>query len=156
MMQGMLRYAYRADLANGIVGPKEIAKGWVFARGVLPPIHCCNANAAASVRQNMDISAATSLADRYRAVKQIAESEYGCMGINCADVGGLLEENDEYYGGMASCGCMLVSFLLTMRSQLLARSVPKFQSHWQQARATKRQAGRTVCKVAEEVCRCLF
>ena len=113
MMQGMLRYAYKADPVHGISVPKEIAEGWAFARGVLPPIHGCDANAAALVRRNMDISVATPVAVGYRAVKQAVESVYGCMGISCADVGGMLRENGEYYGGMAPCGYTVASFLLT-------------------------------------------
>ena len=51
VMQGMLRYAYKADAANGIGGPKEIAEGWAFAGGVLPQIHSCSPSAAALVQR---------------------------------------------------------------------------------------------------------
>merc|ERR1719311_1709409 len=86
LVQGTLKYAFKADPANsagdcaadagknamtatdGCV--KSWAEGWAFAAAVLPQLDQCSSTVAATVKTNLDI-----------------ESTYGCLGITCEHVG---------------------------------------------------------------------
>jgi len=84
VIQGTMRYAYKVDRLQG--AEKEAAEGAVFAAAVLPKLHACNEDHAQIVYDNMMVGAtSTSFVD----VKTAFESNYECLGITCADVGGL-------------------------------------------------------------------
>jgi hypothetical protein len=103
LVQGTLKYAYKADPANaggscvadagknamtasdGCV--KSWAEAWAFAAAVLPQVHQCDAAAAATIRDNVDITAAEPMKNGFAAVKAALESTYTCLGITCTDVG---------------------------------------------------------------------
>ena len=103
LIQGTLKYAFRADPANsagdctadadktamtasdGCV--KIWAEGWAFAAAILPRIDQCSATAAATIKTNIEISASKPMAGGFAAVKTAMESTYPCLGITCADVG---------------------------------------------------------------------
>jgi len=103
LVQGTLKYAFKADPANtagdctadatntGLTADagcaKSWAEGWAFAAAVLPQVHACDAAAATTIKTNLDIAASAPMAGGFAAVKTAIESTYACMGITCADVG---------------------------------------------------------------------
>jgi len=103
LIQGSLRYAYKvAKLSGGI---KEKAEGAVFAAAVLPLVSACSTTAAATISQNMKINAATpfNTADDFTKVKNAFESTYSCLGITCANVGGLILTGTTYHTETKPC-----------------------------------------------------
>ena len=69
---------------------KNAAEGAVFTAAVLPLVHECNVAAAKTISDEMKFG----LYDQgeypdFAAVKAAFESTYDCLGITCADVGGL-------------------------------------------------------------------
>jgi len=110
LVQGMLKYAWKADPANGdscdgqagndaatvatnddSAGTdcaKSWAEGWAFAAAVLPQVHKCDATAATTIRANLDVASTTGpMKDGVAAVKAAIEGVYDCLGITCTDVG---------------------------------------------------------------------
>ena len=103
LVQGTLKYAYKADPANaggscvadagknamtasdGCV--KSWAEAWAFAAAVLPQVAECDWGAAETIRYNLDIEAAAPVQGGFYSVKSAIESTYRCLGITCADVG---------------------------------------------------------------------
>ena len=47
----------------------------------------------------MWLNADVNVKDGFAAVKSAIESVYGCLGITCADVGGMLGDDGEYLAG---------------------------------------------------------
>ena len=96
-VQGSLRYAYKVGESisgEAKVGTdrsqKNAAEGAVFTAAVLPLVHECNVAAAKTISDEMKFG----LYDQgeypdFAAVKAAFESTYDCLGITCADVGGL-------------------------------------------------------------------
>jgi len=108
LIQGALRYAYK--VANSIfstsfapLGDKEKAEGAVFAAAVLPLVHSCDAAAATTISDNMKINADEPMRDGFPSVKAAFERTYGCLGISCEDVGGLLLTDTTYYDAAEPC-----------------------------------------------------
>jgi hypothetical protein len=95
LIQGSLRYAYKVDKLQG--GTKEKAEGAVFSAAILPMIAHCSSASAATISSNMAIEVTTKMKDGFGAVKQAFEETYTCLGITCAEVGGLLQSNVEVY-----------------------------------------------------------
>jgi len=95
LVQGTLRYAYKVDKLEG--AEKEKAEGAVFAASVIPRVHACNEDDAATIYDNMKVGASST---DFAAVQKAFEDNYGCMGINGALVGGLWNDalNDYYEG----------------------------------------------------------
>ena len=110
--QGLLKYAWKADPVKGdsCAGQagndaatvaanddgagtdcaKSWAEGWAFAAAVLPQVHQCDATAATTIKANLDVASAEPMKDGVAAVKTAVESVYACLGITCAQVGGLV------------------------------------------------------------------
>jgi hypothetical protein len=101
LIQGALRYAYKVGELQG--GPKEKAEGAVFAAAILPLVHSCKPTAATLIASNMNIDTFGPMADGFAAVKGAFESTYSCLGITCAQVGGLLMTSSTYYEGAGPC-----------------------------------------------------
>jgi hypothetical protein len=101
LIQGSLRYAYKVALLNG--GSKEQAEGAVFSAAVLPLVHACSPTAASTIFKNMKINAPTPMVDKFPAVKTAFESTYGCLGITCAHVGGLILTGTTYHPQAKPC-----------------------------------------------------
>ena len=97
LIQGTLRYAYKVDILSG--QEKEKAEGAVFAAAVLPKLHACNKADATTVYDNMGVGAGST---DFAKVKKAFERNYKCLGVTCADVGGLLN-GEEYYEGASPC-----------------------------------------------------
>jgi len=94
LIQGMLRYAYKADPnggagASSTGGVKELAEGHIFAKAVLPQIAECDLAAAATIERNFD--PVTPVVDGYATVFESVQSVYHCLGLVCEDIGTLLE-----------------------------------------------------------------
>lgn len=102
MIQGTLRYAHIIGEENGMTEKAE-AEGATFAAAVLPILNDCSSNAASTVYNNMRVGSGTN--KDFAAVKKAFEDNYGCMGVTCADVGGLLQaDGTTYFPGAGSCG----------------------------------------------------
>ena len=100
MVQGTLRYAHIRGVQN-LDTEKAQAEGAAFAAAVLPILHACSASDAQTVYDNMKTG---SSASDFAAVKAAFENNYGCMGIACEDVGGLLTADAEtYFEGAEPC-----------------------------------------------------
>ena len=125
LVQGMLKYAWKADPAqsggscagqagndaatvatnDGSTGDcaKSWAEGWAFAAAVLPQVHKCDATAATTIRANLDVASTTGpMKDGVAAVKTAIESVYDCLGISCTDVGAY-QSSGVVYAGMDAC-----------------------------------------------------
>eukprot|EP00747_Dinoflagellata_sp_TGD_P194082 gnl/TRDRNA2_/TRDRNA2_61098_c0_seq1.p1 gnl/TRDRNA2_/TRDRNA2_61098_c0~~gnl/TRDRNA2_/TRDRNA2_61098_c0_seq1.p1 ORF type:complete len:262 (-),score=41.40 gnl/TRDRNA2_/TRDRNA2_61098_c0_seq1:131-895(-) len=102
LVQGALRSAYKVDRLSG--GPKERGEGAALSAAILPRIAGCDVDAAHLIHKAMRIDAETPMHAGFVAVKEAFESTYACMGITCADVGGLVLEGSTYYDGAAPCG----------------------------------------------------
>ncbi len=99
LIQGTLRYAYKVGELQG--AEKEKAEGAVFAAAVLPRIHAADADAAATIYENMKVGASST---DHKAVKKAFEGVYDKLGVKCSDIGGLLDKNGvDYYDGAAPC-----------------------------------------------------
>ena len=104
LVQGSLRYAYKVAKLQG--GSKEFAEGAAFSAAILPRVHKCDAAAAKTIEDTMNMEIDKSAwvsADTYPAVKKAFESTYACLGITCAHVGGLILDGKEYYEGAGPC-----------------------------------------------------
>ena len=92
LIQGTLRYAYKADPDGGAGSDKEIAEGWAFAMAALPLINDVSSTAADTVYNNMWIGLTSPVPDGYAAVVTAVQSVYSGLGISCTDVGGLVQD----------------------------------------------------------------
>jgi len=104
LVQGSLRYAYKVAKLQG--GSKEFAEGAAFSAAILPRIHACDATAAKTIsdNMNMEIKETARMSAGFEAVKAAFEKTYKCLGINCAQIGGLIVSGTEYYDGFSPCG----------------------------------------------------
>merc|ERR1719313_1551146 len=101
LVQGALRYAFKMSFLQG--GSKEYAEGAAFSAAILPRVAHCNADSAKIIADNMNIDSATPMAAGFEAVKAAFENTYTCLGITCAQVGGLIESGTTYYEGFSPC-----------------------------------------------------
>jgi hypothetical protein len=101
MIQGTIRYAYIQSQPEPTA--KAEAEGAAFAAAVLPLVASCNEAAAATIFEEMKPGSGNT-AD-FASVKNAFESTYSCLGISCADVGGLYDgATSSYMEGAAPCG----------------------------------------------------
>jgi hypothetical protein len=97
MIQGTLRYAYKR-YSDSDAGEKEEAEGAVFAAGVLPMVHACNANDALTIYTEMKTGSSGNT--DFPAVKKAFENNYKCLGLTGKDIGGLFDTiTNDYYPG---------------------------------------------------------
>ena len=100
LVQGTLRYAYKVGIQSD-ESTKSKAEGAVFAASVLPLVHDCDVSSAATIYDNMRLG---SEAVSWTRVKEAFERNYDCLGITCADVGGLWDSStNSYLDGAAPC-----------------------------------------------------
>jgi len=103
LVQGSLRYAYKVGELQG--GSKEFAEGAAFSAAILPRIDACDKAAAKTIADNMNMeNFATKMKDGFEAVKAAFEKTYTCLGMSCADIGGLVVSGLEYYDKFSPCG----------------------------------------------------
>jgi hypothetical protein len=101
LVQGTLRYAHIQDKLNQKTEKAE-AEGATFAAAVLPILHACNEQDAKTVYDNMRVGNGKNA--QFELVKGAFERNYGCMGITCKDVGGILSaDNESYFDGAGPC-----------------------------------------------------
>jgi hypothetical protein len=114
LIQGMLKYAFKADPANTLGScetagdncDKAWAEGWAFAAAVLPRLHYCSSDSndvAKLVKDNLDVAASPQMAAGFAALKTAVESVYDCLGVTCADIGAF-QTSSGVYAGMEACG----------------------------------------------------
>ena len=109
LVQGSLRYAYKNSGAAQGASAKNAAEGATFSAAVLPLVHYCNTASSAVVSANLKFGLfpdGGSVADptrysNFSAVKSAFEDVYACLGITCAQVGGLLNGAAPYPGAEA-------------------------------------------------------
>lgn len=102
LIQGTMRYAYVMDKQND-TREKAEAEGATFAAAVLPILSACNEADADIVYDNMKVGNGGSAS--FEVVKDAFERNYGCLGITCNDVGGLLDVvTNGYLEGAEPCG----------------------------------------------------
>jgi len=89
LIQGTLRYAYITSTDKN-AGEKAEAEGATFAAAVLPVVHACDEDAAATIYKNMKTGQANGA--NFAEVKDSFEQVYECIGIRGSDVGGLWNE----------------------------------------------------------------
>lgn len=100
LIQGTIRYAHTTDKQNDD-REKAKAEGAVFAAAVLPVVADCSPNDAKVIYDNMRVGGSATFED----VKAAFEANYACMGITCADVGGLVDgASGGYFAGAEPCG----------------------------------------------------
>ena len=102
LIQGTLRYAHLQG--TGVdTGEKANAEGGVFAAAVLPHVYACVKEDAEIIFESM--GAGHTKATDFSAVKAALERNYQCMGITCAEVGGLWDSVEEkYFPQSEPCG----------------------------------------------------
>ena len=123
LVQGALRYAYKNSQAGAdMASPKNAAEGATFSAAVLPLVHDCNAASAAVVSDHLKFGlfpdggdAVTARYSDFAAVKAAFEDVYACLGITCAQVGGLTQAIDAGVAAAAAC---------THQSAVIAGYVP--------------------------------
>jgi len=102
LIQGTLRYAYAMDKQND-TREKAEAEGATFAAAVLPLLNACAEADADVVYDNMRVGNGGTAS--FPVVKEAFERNYECMGVTCADVGGLVDTVTEgYLAGAEPCG----------------------------------------------------
>jgi hypothetical protein len=103
LIQGSLRYAYKVGYQKA-TDSKTVSEGTAFSNAILPRVHACDPAAAKIISDNMKepMHAASSMSDGFAKVKAAFESTYKCMGVTCADVGGLWL-TDDYHPEAAPC-----------------------------------------------------
>ena len=110
MVQGAIREAWEVDrnpgggwhVGDGVV---EVAEGWAFLTAVLPQLAKCDAPKTKVIRDNMWLNAKPhAIEDGFGVIKSNFESMYACLGITCADVGGMRFSNGTQIPGMEPCG----------------------------------------------------
>jgi hypothetical protein len=113
LVQGMLKYAFKADPANSLGScetagdncDKAWAEGWAFAAAVLPRLHYCSTESndvAKMVKENLDVAASPQMKDGFAKLKTKVEGLYYCLGITCADIGEF-QTSEGVYTGMEAC-----------------------------------------------------
>ena len=112
LVQGALRYAYKNSKAGAdMATPKNAAEGATFSAAVLPLVHHCNTASAAVVSDNLKfglfptgvVADTTGNYSDFAAVKAAFEDVYACLGITCAQVGGLTQAIDAGAAAAAAC-----------------------------------------------------
>eukprot|EP00092_Neocalanus_flemingeri_P032860 GFUD01035738.1.p1 GENE.GFUD01035738.1~~GFUD01035738.1.p1 ORF type:complete len:451 (-),score=87.11 GFUD01035738.1:395-1747(-) len=103
LIQGTLRYAYK--IARGGGSPKEKAEGVAFLGSIIPRLDSCSPQDAKIALQHMWIDGDMKATDNgYQTVKEAFERNYVCLGVKCADIGGLLDDNTaDYYSDFRPC-----------------------------------------------------
>merc|ERR1739845_48581 len=104
LIQGTLRYAFKtgnppADPQKSHDMSKEDAEGAAFAASIIPKIHHCKPDDAKIILDNMYLN--SDVTD-FTAVKRAFERNYGCLGVTCDTVGGLVL-GDGYYIDAEPC-----------------------------------------------------
>jgi len=114
-IQGTLRYAFKADPAaselNGIGDKdddtisKEQGEAYIFAAGIIGHVNKCSPELAILLDANLGNAAVltdTWVYSGYAGVAAGLQAIYSCLGVTCADIGGLAS-GEGYYEGLGPC-----------------------------------------------------
>jgi hypothetical protein len=102
MVQGALRYSELIATSVGEVPYALRAEGGTFAAGVLPYVHNCNKASALTIYNQIWTGTGATV---FKEVKAAFEKNYACMGITCADVGGIIDVvTGKYKSTTKPCG----------------------------------------------------
>ena len=100
LVQSTIKYAQKRGV-DPTDKPDEL-EGAAFAASVLPMVHACNEGDAQTIYDNMKVGSTTT---DFGAVKSAFENNYGCLGMTCADVGGVYDTGSgAYMQGAEPCG----------------------------------------------------
>ena len=117
LIQGTLRYAYKVAVLSD--SHKGFGEGYAFMMSVIHRVNKCSVADAKIIYEALDIpiadpgvggfklgGAATAPGNgvaAFTAVKEAFERNYVCMGITCADVGALHDDNKLAMEGAEAC-----------------------------------------------------
>ena len=94
LVQGLLRYAFRADsksrygsASDAAELAKSAAEGWTFASAVLPQLDRCSFVVGQAVKKNMEFGIGLPMSDGFAVVFSHVFSVLDCLGMTCADLG---------------------------------------------------------------------
>ena len=95
LVQGTIRYA--RYMSTGQMGSDKQSEAAVFAASVLPMVHACSPADAKIIDDHTKLvdGRATGGAAQFTDVKAAFERNYACLGITCADVGGLWQRRPQ-------------------------------------------------------------
>jgi len=107
LIQGTLRSTYAFDVLDEKTEEKQ-AEIAVFAASILPMVHTCNPESATTIYTNLQLGKEKANTS-FKEVKAALESVYDCLGINCVDVGGLVNKDrrrsgQQYLEDAEQCG----------------------------------------------------
>lgn len=101
----LIQGALLASFFNSQLGDASLrteGRGATFAASVLPIVHACNAEDASIIYENTRVGRTTS--SNFTAVKIAFERNYACLGLTCADVGGIWNRAQmDYFDDAAPC-----------------------------------------------------
>ena len=103
LVQGALRYAWFASNSGTGGTSKEKAEGHAFMTSIIPRVAACDASKAKLIYDNMRYDASPYMSAGYASVKAAFESTYECLGITCANVGGIVASGGGYEAGAKPC-----------------------------------------------------
>lgn len=108
LIQGNLRYAWMLSDENPnslITSLGHQAKGAINAAAILPIINECSQKSADLIHRNMRVRE-TGIVDDFVGVKEAFESCYDYLGISCADVGGIINDETQDYDNPLTRPCV--------------------------------------------------
>lgn len=100
LVQTVLRYAWKRHYETGSEEKYE-AKGASYAASLLPYVEACKASHANFLYETLKVGSSDQDINFGR-LKTMLEEIYPCLGITCAQVGGLYKD-DDYLGGADPC-----------------------------------------------------
>ena len=99
LIQGVLRFAYIRSEMEG--DNTDQAEGATLAAAVLPLVDYCGKKNSEIIYTAMAVG---SEKPNFSKVKSTLEDSYSCLGVTCADIGGLWDKgNQKYYDGAGPC-----------------------------------------------------
>jgi len=101
IIQGTLKYAYKGENDGG--DEKAVAEGTAFAMSVLGRVYAASTSAASDIYNSMKTKATKISVEE---VKSAFESVYDDLNLSCEDIGGLLQDDGNYYPGMEPCATL--------------------------------------------------
>ena len=139
LVQGMLKYAWKADPANAGDCSADAGKtaltasdncvkswteGWAFAAALLPQLDQCDPEVASVVRHNLDAGATGPMQCGFATVKTAIESCYTKLGVTCADIGAFQSSTGVYAGADACTTIPAKPALATCSAKFPATAAP--------------------------------
>lgn len=112
-IQGTLRYSQKISGYTIEEKAKEFAEGSAFATGILPKVYECNQAVATLIDEKFQITDGNESSDDPSDYLAAVRSVYGCIGVTCEDIGGLIESGSTYYEGFGPCKSSYGNYIIT-------------------------------------------